>query len=132
MIALAVMKKNMLAFFMAGLALLFTAGCVSTLDGHMRAGVPFLKDTIEGRYEKPVDEIFAAAKKVLEFNGALYGENTIKKTLEAKVDTRTVFVKIDEVEPGISRVRVQVRNKGGGTDIDLASEIEKQIALQLK
>lgn len=95
-------------------------------------GVPLIKDTIESRYERPVDQIFAAAKEVLRFNGTLYGENTISKTLEAKIDTRTVRVAVDEVEPKVSRVRVQARKKGGVGDIYLASEIDKQIALRLR
>lgn len=98
----------------------------------MKAGIPFVKDRIESRYERPVDQIFAAAKEVLKFNGTLYGENTVTKTLEAKIDTRTVWIKVDEVQPKISRVVVQARKKGGTSDIDLASEIDKQIALRLR
>ena len=109
-------------------------GCYSTLDGRVKLGVPspLAKDTIEGRYARPVDQIFAEAKKVLSFNGTLYGENTISKTLEAKIDTRTVRVAVDAVEPEVTRVRVQARKKGGTADIELASEIEKQIALSLR
>jgi hypothetical protein len=92
---------------------------------------PLAKDTIEGRYERTVDEVFEASKKVLTFNGTLYGENTISKILEAKIDTRTVWVAVDPAEPKVTRVRVQARRKGGTADIFLASEIEKQIALQL-
>ena len=40
---------------------------------------------------------------------------------------RTVWVAVDEIEPKVSRVRVQARTKGGRGDIDLASEIDKQI-----
>ncbi len=126
------MKTNLLALFAASCLVVLFAGCYSTPDGRMRAGVPFVKDRIESRYERPVDQIFAAAKEVLKFNGTLYGENTVTKTLEAKIDTRTVWVKVDEVQPKISRVVVQARRKGGTSDIDLASEIDKQIALRLR
>ena len=68
---------------------------------------------------------------MLELNGTLTGENTINASLEAQVDNRGVFVRVDEVEPGVSRVQVQARKKGGGADIDLAAEIDKQIALKL-
>ena len=97
----------------------------------MKAGVPFAKDRFEGRYQRPVATIFAAARQVLELNGTVTGENRISNTLEAKVDNRTVIVKVDEVEPGVSRVIVAARKKGGSPDLDLASEIEKQIALKL-
>jgi len=110
---------------------LFT-GCYTTPEGRMRPSlVPFAKDSLEYRFQRPVDQVFGAAKEVLNFNGALYGENTISKTLEAKIDNRTVWVAVDEVEPQESRLRVQARKKGGAPDIDLASEIATQIALKL-
>ncbi len=126
------MKLNFIGSALAAGLLLSSAGCFSSVDGHHRAGVPFSKDTIESRYERPVGVIFAAAKEVLTFNGTLTSENTINKSLEAKVDTRTVWVRIDEVEPKVSRVVVQARTKSRTSDIDLASEIDKQIALRLK
>jgi hypothetical protein len=126
------MKCKLLILLASALVLTISTGCVNTVDGRNRAGVPLVKDTIEGRYERPVSQIFEAAKKVLSFNGRLVAENTINNSLEAKIDTRTVWVSVDEVEPKISRVRVQARRKGGSGDIYLAAEIEKQIALQLK
>ena len=102
------------------------------MDGRSRAGVPFSKDTKESRYERPAAQIFEAAKEVLKYNGTLTAENTVNNSLEGKVDTRTVWVAVDEVEPKVTRVRTQARKKGGGGDIDLAAEIDKQIALRLK
>lgn len=126
------MRIKILALLALSLLTVVLSGCVNTVEGRSRAGVPFGKDTIESRYERSVDQIFAAAKEVLRFNGTLYGENTITHTLEAKIDTRTVWVSVDEVEPKITRVRVQARTKGGLADIALASEIDKQIALRLR
>jgi hypothetical protein len=121
------MKKNYLALSVIASCALLLAGCVTTVDGRSRPGMPMAKDTIESRYERPVDQIFIAAKDVLTFNGTLVSENTINNSVEARVDTRTVWVAVDEIEPKISRVRVQARTKGGRGDIDLASEIDKQI-----
>lgn len=106
-------------------------GCQNSPGGERRMGVPFVKDTIESRYQRPVAQIFAASRQVLELNGTLTGENTINSTLEASIDNRNVVVKVDEVEPGVSRVLVEARKKGGAADIDLAAEIDKQIALRL-
>lgn len=126
------MKKNFLVLAVAAACTAATiSGCYSTADGHKRAGIPFAKDSLESRYERPVAQIFAAAKDVLAFNGTLTAENTINNSLEARVDTRHVWVKVDEVEPKVSRVVVQARRNNGTTDIDLASEIDKQIALRL-
>jgi hypothetical protein len=117
---------------LAACTLLVLPGCVRTVDGKLKPGLPVGQDTIENRYEVPVEQVFEAAKKVLRFNGTLYGENTISKTLEAKIDTRTVRVAVDEVEPRVSRCRVQVRTKTGTGDIKLASQIATDIALHLQ
>jgi hypothetical protein len=121
------MKKKLFALSVTACFTFILAGCVSTVDGRSRPGMPIAKDTIESRYERPVDQIFGAAKDVLRFNGTLVSENTINNSLEAKVDTRSVWVAVDEIEPRISRVRVQARTRGGRGDVDLASEIDKQI-----
>src|SRR5688500_5717677 len=116
---------------LAIILLAVVTGCENDPTGRRRAGVPFVKDTIEGRYQRSPAQIFQAARQVLELTGTLTGENTINSSLEAQVDNRTVVVKVDEVEPGVSRLVVQARKKGGLADIDLAAEIEKQIALKL-
>jgi len=125
------MKVNFTRFLAVAMFVALFTGCYSTPDNRTKVGMPLAKDKIESRYERPVETIFAAAKEVLRFNGTLYGENTISHTLEAKVDTRTVYVSVDEVEPKISRVVVQARKKSRLPDIDLAAEIDKQIALKL-
>ena len=122
-------KATALATMLCLLAL--TAGCYSTVEGRTKVGIPFVRDKIVSRYERPVSQVFKAAKEVLAFNGTLVGENTIANTLTAKVDNSTVWVKVEEVEPGVTQVATQARTKGSGGDITLASEIDKQIALRL-
>ena len=124
------MKVNFYRFLAVATSITLLTGCFSTQDNRTKVGMP-AKDKIESRYERPVETIFNAAKEVLRFNGTLYGENTISHVLEAKVDTRTVWVSVDEVEPKVSRVIVQARKKSRLADIDLAAEIDKQIALKL-
>ena len=41
-------------------------GCYSTADGGTKAGMPWLKDSVVGRYERPVDQIFEAAIEVIQ------------------------------------------------------------------
>jgi hypothetical protein len=124
------MKRFSLALGLAAALLTVSTGCYSTVDGHSRAGVPFVRDSIEGRYERPVDQVFAAAKEVVKFNGVLEGENTINKSLWGRVDKRRVWLKVDEVDPRVTRVVVQAR-RGATKDIALAAELEKQVALRL-
>lgn len=125
------MKKHFLSLCAVTILAALTGGCVKTIDGHVKAGVPLIKDKITSRYERPVTEIFPAAKEVLGLLGKLNREDTINKTLEAKINTRTVYVKVEEEDPTITRVTTQVRTKAGVSDIDLASEVDKQIALRL-
>ena len=115
------------------LAMLFlgSTGCVRTVDDRHRMANPFVRDKIEGRYEFPVDKVMRAAKDVLQLNGQLTGENTIINTVEGIIDTRRVWVRVDPVGDRWTRATVQVRTKGGGADIYMASEIDKQIALRL-
>jgi hypothetical protein len=128
------MTRNVSVIFASLLALAIVAGtgCYSTADGRMKPGMPLVKDHFESRYQISTKELLAAAKEVLSRNGTLTLENTINNTLEAKIDGRTVLVKVDEVEPSISRIIVQARTKLSSPDLDLASEIDKQIALQLR
>ena len=133
------MKSKFFAAFL-GLALVAT-GCVNTVSSTKTVGVPFVKDTIESRYERPADQVFQAAKEVIQYNGALvsdgvlYGRtntvNNIAKTLEGKVRQDTVWVRVEQVTPKITAVAVQTRTQGGVADIDLSAEIDKQIALKL-
>lgn len=122
--------KNLLYVVLCGAALLFQ-GCYSSVDGRHRAGVPFSTDKFESRYQRTNAQVFASAKKVLERIGKLYGENTIARTLEAKVDTKTVWVKVTDVEPNVTQLTVQVRTRGGSADVITAAQIDKEIALDL-
>lgn len=127
------MKHSFLALLAAGFLAVTGAGCYSTPQGHMKPTLmPFAKDKLEYRFEKTVDQILNAAREVLNKVGTINSDDVKKRVLEAKIDTRTVWVAVDPVEPNIGRMFVQVRTKGGTTDIDLASEIATQIALQLR
>lgn len=124
------MKNSWLAFLLA-LALIpaFTA-CVSTVDDGKKAGFPFTKDTIDSRYPRSIDQLAVATREVLARNGTITSDDAVTRVIRAQINNRTVFVKLEELEPQVTRVLVQVRSGAGG-DVDLAAEIDKQIALQL-
>ena len=123
-----------------GLAAL-AVGCVQTVTGEKTAGVPFIKDTMESRYERPADQVFDAAKAVVREDGVLINEGTlygqtnavgnIVKTVQGRVNQRSVWVRVEQVDPRVSDVTVETRTQGGLSDIDLAAQIDKQIALKL-
>lgn len=112
-------------------AVVVLSGCVETVDGRHRAGVPFASDRVEGRYERTPAELWTAAKDVLKHQGTLLGEDTLKNVLEASVDERRIWVKVEEFDSKISRVIVQARTKSGAADMEMAAFIDKQIAVRL-
>jgi hypothetical protein len=128
--------KTTISAVVVGL-LLIGAGCVSTVNERTTGGMPFVKDKVQGRYEKSVDQLFTAAKEVIKENGILMNESTLYRTnavrtVEGKVNQRSVWVRIEAIDPKVTEVTVQTRTPGGGADIYLAHELEKQIALKLK
>ena len=94
-------------------------------------GMPLVNDRITASYERAPQEIWTAAKDVISYNGVLTSEDVLKATLEGAVDARKVWIKIEPVDTKVTRVVVQVRSKAGGTDVALAGELDKQIALRL-
>jgi hypothetical protein len=118
-------------------AALLAAGCVYTVTGGKTAGVPFIKDKIESRYDLPADRVFNAARQVISEQGVLITEGTLYgqtnavgnlvKTIKGKVEERTVWVRVEQLDPKITDVEVQTRTSSGVSDIDLAAQIDKQI-----
>lgn len=125
------MKSKWILSLVGLMGVIVLSGCVSTVDGRQKFGMPLVKDSLEARYERSPMEIWAVAKEVLKYNGQLYSEDVLKSTLEAAVNTRTVWVKVEPLDDRVTRVIVQTRTKGGAPDLELASEIDKQIALRL-
>ena len=122
-------KLTLLAFF--AVAMVLFSGCRTSLDGRTHAAVPFIDDTVKARYERPPLEIWQAAKDVLAYNGTLYSADSLKSTLEASVNSSTVWVQIIPLDSRVTEVTIQTKTKGGGTDRRLAAELDKQIAIRL-
>jgi hypothetical protein len=107
-------------------------GCVGTVDGRSRAGVPFKKDKIVSKYERPAPQIIESTRKVLSTLGTITSDDIANNVVTASVNTRIVYVKVTQLDDKVSEVVTQVRTKSGGSDIDLAAEVDKQIALGLR
>jgi len=108
-------------------------GCVETVDGRSEAGVPFVKDKFESRYERSVPQIIEAARYVISQNGKLVANNTVNNSLEGKINQTSVWIKVDQIDAAkpVTQVTIQTRTKDRVADLDLAREIDKQIALYL-
>jgi hypothetical protein len=126
--------KIFAAFASAGIAFV-TAGCVGTVSGTYTSGFP-TSDKVVSRYQRSVDEVYAAAIAVINNNGVLRTEfiphdttNNVR-ALEAKVDKETIFVRVEAVDPQITQVTIQARTNVGG-DVQEAHELDKEILLKL-
>jgi len=109
----------------------FLCGCVETLDGRHRAGVPWKNDRIVSRYDRPPAQCWAAAIDVLKFQGTLTSEDSLRSVLQAVVDERNVWVSISPFDGKTTQVTTQCRGKSGGTDVELAAFIDKEIGIRL-
>ncbi len=125
------MKMKAFAAFSMLVAALVTAGCVATADGHMKAGVPLLKDRFVSRYDRPLPQLIEATRVVLKRDGVLTLDNIVNHTFEAKVNQRSIYIKCTEIDRRVSEIVIEARTKMGGTDLDLTRELDKQIAIQL-
>jgi hypothetical protein len=121
---------------LAGLVVV-TVGCISTVSGTKTPALTWSKDRVEGRYERTVDQVYQASVAVIQNNGVLITEfiphdttNTVR-SLQGKVNQHNVWIRVEEVDPKVTQVTVQSRSKSGVSDIDIAHELEKEIALQL-
>ncbi len=124
------MNTKLFALVLGGMVVAL-AGCVSTIDGKKQAGVPWVNDTVERRYERNFDQVWTATRDVLKANGVLTVENVVGKTFEAKVDQRTVWALVESLSPNLTRLLIEVRTKGGGADRDLGAFLGEQVAVRL-
>ena len=114
-----------------------TAGCVSTVTDTHTAAVPLQRDRVEGRYQRTMDQVYQASVQVIQHNGVVITEyiphdttNTVRSLL-GKVSQCDVWLRVEAVDPQVTQVTVQARTKWGASNVDLAHELEKEIALQL-
>jgi hypothetical protein len=128
------------AFFAAVAALTFVVtGCITTVSDTNVAGNPIGRDAVSGGYQRSLDEVYAAAVKVINTDGTLLTEyiphdttNTVR-AFKGRVNDNTVWMRVQavSVEPPVSELTVEARTKWGNQDLDMAHELEKEVALQL-
>jgi hypothetical protein len=129
------MKTKMFLALLGGLVL--ATGCVSTVNDQHTFALSPGSDKFEGRYKRTPDQVYAAAVDVMKNNGVITRETIISpganqvRAIEGKVSERSVWIRVQAVDTMVTSVTVQVRTKGGGTDLTLTQELQKQIAVQL-
>ena len=107
-----------------------SVGCISTPQGK-QFGVPGVRDTVVSRYERPLAQVINSAREVLSRTGSITGDDVVNNAVSAKIDNRSVWVTVSEVEPLVTEIKVRVRSSKGTSDLVMAAEIDKQIALGL-
>lgn len=134
-----IMKTKIFAAFIGIGAIIAITGCVSTVSGTHSPAVSFGQDSLSGRYERTLDQVYGASVQVVRNDGTLITEyiphdttNTVR-ALYGKVNDVNVWVRVEAIDPNtpVTEVTVQARSKWGVKDIDLAHELEKEIGLQL-
>src|SRR5471030_715891 len=97
------MKKILFAVLVG--AVIITAGCVSTVSETHSPAVTWSTDKINARYERSLDQVYAAAVTVIKNNGVLLTEyvphdttNSVR-ALSAKVNEKNVWVRVEAVDP---------------------------------
>ena len=130
------MKMKIFAAF-AGIVVAAT-GCINTVSGTKTPAIWLGRDSMQGRYERPMDQVYQAAIAAIKVDGTLITEyiphDTTNATLSfyGKVNERNVWVRVEAIDPKTTEVTVQARSTIGNTDLDVAHEVEKEIALQLQ
>ena len=114
-----------------------TAGCVTTVSDTKVPGNPIGRDAVGGVYQRPIDEVYRAAVKVINTDGTLLTEyiphdttNTVRAFM-GQLNQNKVWVRVEAVDPQASQITVEARTKWGNQDLDAAHEFEKEVALQL-
>jgi hypothetical protein len=129
------MKKKIFAA-LAGAAMVAT-GCVQTVSDTNTFAITPGRDSVAGRYNRSLEQVYQASIAVISRDGVLVTEyvphdyTNAVRSLQGRVNDRKVWVRVEQVDPRVSQVDVEARTKFGTSDVDLVHEIEKEIALEL-
>jgi Protein of unknown function (DUF3568) len=131
------MKMRILSGFVAVSIAIIAVGCVRTVSGTHSPALSWGEDSMSGRYDRSVDQVYQASVQVVQTDGTLLTEyvphdttNTVR-SLYGKVNDQNIWIRVEGIDPQITQVTVEARSKWGAKDLDLAHELEKEIALQL-
>lgn len=129
--------KNLLN--LAGLvAALFLTGCVNTVTQNQPGTLPTYRDRIETRKQKPLEPVFEASKRALNSFGNITAEGKVfvgtnqVRIIEGSINGRAVYMRVEELDPQLTSVVVQVRTKMGGTDLRIAKDVVQRIGVELE
>ena len=112
-------------------------GCVHTVTENQPGQLPAYRDRVEMRYQKPLEVVFEAGKRALNSYGNITSEGKVFATtnavriVEGQVNGRSVYMRMEQLDPQVTSAIVQVRTKLGGTDLRVAADIVRRIAVEM-
>jgi hypothetical protein len=129
------MKKLIFAALVG--IVIVNAGCVSTVSNTSSPALTWSTDKITARYQRSIDQVYQAAVTVIQNNGVMITEyiphdttNSVR-SLQGKVNSKNVWVRVEAVDPKITELTIQARSSWGVSDVALSSELVTEVALQL-
>jgi hypothetical protein len=135
----AVKAGPVLAVLLAG-AVMAGTGCVSTVEDTHTGAIWFGNDQFEQHYPRSVDQVYAAAIKVVTADGALVSEfiphdtTNVIHSLEARVNNCKVWIRVEAVSnhPEVTDLVVQARTLDQTGNAALANQLSAEIAIELE
>ena len=112
------MMKTKIFALLAGVVVIAATGCVSTVSGTKSPAIWFGRDTVSGRYERSLDQVYQAAVAAITTDGVIITEYVPHDTTNS---TRALYGR------GLAKIRKGDRN-GAATDINAAKAIRSDIA----
>lgn len=112
--------------------LIFSSGCIPLLIGTgFVSGIIFGKDSISGNLDASAAEVMAAVKEVISQRGEIMDEDEAAKTLRAKINDDWINVKVKELTPNASHLRISARKEFAISDQQLAQDIFTEVVAKL-
>lgn len=125
-------SKAKFSFIVMLVCCMLSSGCIFIVAGvGALGGYAISKDTIQGETERTRDSVWNTAKSVLNTMGSVITEDKRKGEFEADFSPSFVKVKIEELTPKTTRLRVSAR-KYMFPNISLAQKIYIKIIEQAR
>ena len=127
-------NKNFVRWAVALLPLFLYSGCAVFLVGAGAAGgIAISRDTIEGHFDRNLDQVWKASREVVMQEGFIRLEDRAHATIDAEV--RKSEVKIGIIQVSEKTVRVRVKARRGYKLLpnpDLANDLYNKIYQKIK
>ena len=128
------MKKG-ITIILAAVAL-GVAGCVSKVTQDNPGKPPAYRDRIEVQYKQPAEKVFEAAKRAFNSFGNITRESSPASGaqlwfIEGLINGNRVYIRIEGAASTSTKMIIQIRAPGGGTNLQMANELNRQTEIEL-